>query len=158
MKNNKRKVYVFWVVLCEAVGALSGLLSRGGIEIYHALVVKPALSPPAWVFPIVWIILFAFMGISAARVTLSEETKEKYLGLSLFAAQLIVNFFWPLLFFNAHAFGFALFWLILLCVLVLGVILIFKRVDKISSLLLLPYILWISFAVVLNTMVWRMNP
>ena len=157
MKNSNWKTYAFWIILCEAVGALAGWISAGGIEVYSALANKPPLTPPQWVFPVVWSILYALMGISAARISLTPPSKERNRGLNLFTAQLIVNFFWPLLFFNAQAFGFVLIWLILLWVLVLAVILTFRKIDKTAAWLLIPYLLWLTFAVYLNTGVYILN-
>lgn len=157
MKNSNWKTYAFWIILCEAVGALAGWISAGGIEVYSALANKPPLTPPQWIFPVVWSILYALMGISAARISLTPPSKERNRGLNLFTAQLIVNFFWPLLFFNAQAFGFALIWLILLWVLVLAVILTFRKIDKTAASLLIPYLLWLTFAVYLNAGVYILN-
>jgi tryptophan-rich sensory protein len=157
MKNSNWKTYAFWIILCEAVGALAGWISAGGIEVYSALANKPPLTPHQWVFPMVWSILYALMGISAARISLTPPSKERNRGLNLFTAQLIVNFFWPLLFFNAQAFGFALIWLILLWVLVLAVILTFRKIDKTAAWLLIPYLLWLTFAVYLNAGVYILN-
>lgn len=157
MKNSNWKTYAFWIILCEAVGALAGWISAGGIEVYSALANKPPLTPPQWVFPVVWSILYALMGISAARISLTPPSKERNRGLNLFTAQLIVNFFWPLLFFNAQAFGFVLIWLILLWVLVLAVILTFRKIDKTAAWLLIPYLLWLTFAVYLNAGVYILN-
>lgn len=157
MKTEKWKVYALWIVICEAVGVLAGILSAGGTQIYNAVIDKPAFTPPAWVFPVVWTILYALMGVSAARVTLAPQSKERSWGLNFFVAQLIVNFFWPLLFFNAQAFGFALLWLILLWVLVLVMILTFRKVDPIAAWLQIPYLIWLTFAAVLNAAVWLMN-
>ena len=157
MKNSNWKTYAFWIILCEAVGALAGWISAGGIEVYSALANKPPLTPPQWVFPVVWSILYALMGISAARISLTPPSKERNRGLNFFTALLIVNFFWPLLFFNAQAFGFALIWLILLWVLVLAVILTFRKIDKTAAWLLIPYLLWLTFAVYLNAGVYILN-
>ena len=157
MKLKNWKVYAIWIGICEAVGLLAGLLSRQGTELYNALIVKPAFSPPSWIFPVVWTALYALMGISAARIFLSPQSKERSWGLNLFVAQLIVNFFWPLIFFNAQAFGFALFWLILLWALVLVMILAFRKVDPLAAWLQVPYLLWLTFAAVLNGAVWLMN-
>ena len=93
------------------------------------------------------------MGVSAAKVA----STEKRSGLNLFILQLAVNFFWPLLFFNAHAFGFAAIWLGLLWVLVLLMILRFRRADPLAAVLQLPYLLWLTFALYLNLAVWQLN-
>ena len=151
------KTYAFWILLAEAVGALSGFLTREGTQRYLETVEKPPLSPPGMVFPIVWSVLYALMGISAARVWLSQESSARSAGLNLYVAQLVVNFFWSLLFFNLQAYGFAFFWLILLWVLVAGMILAFYHVDRVAAWLQIPYLLWLTFAAVLNAAVWLRN-
>jgi tryptophan-rich sensory protein len=97
------------------------------------------------------------MGISAARVWLTPENLQRSRGLNLYVAQLIVNFFWSLIFFNAQAFGFAFIWLLLLWVLVLLMILQFYKVDKLAAFLQIPYFIWLTFAAYLNIGVWYFN-
>ena len=157
MKKVNWKIYGFWILLTEAVGALSGLLTRQGNEIFKESVVQPPLSPPALVFPIVWGILYGLMGISAARIRLSPESANRSKGLNLYFSQLIVNFFWSLIFFNAQAYGFAFFWLLLLWVLVLWMILTFRKVDPPAAYLQIPYLIWLTFAAYLNLGVWYLN-
>jgi len=151
------KIYLLWIGLSEAVGLLAGLLTREGTALYAAEAVKPPFSPPAILFPIVWTILYALMGIGAARVHQSFLSRERSLGLNLFILQLVMNFFWSLIFFNTGAYGFALVWLILLWGLILAMILVFYRVDRIAALLQIPYFLWVTFAAYLNWGVWRLN-
>lgn len=157
MKKENRKTYVWAILLTEAVGALSGWLSKGGMRLYSDTVSQPPLSPPSWLFPIVWGILYALMGISAARVYLSPPSPERSRGLNLYVLQLIVNFFWSLIFFNAQAFLFAFFWLMFLWLLVLGMIFVFYRTDPLAGKLQIPYLLWLSFAAYLNLGVWYLN-
>ena len=158
MKKKKTwKIYAFWIILAEAVGALSGWLTRDGMKAYTETVAQPPLSPPSWLFPIVWTILYALMGIGAARISLAPKSKERSLGLNLFVSQLIVNFFWSPIFFNAQAFGTALLWLILLWLLVLAMILVFRKVDKPAGNIQIPYLLWLTFAAYLNYGVWQLN-
>ena len=144
-------------MLAEAVGALSGWLTRAATKAYSETILKPPLSPPGWVFPVVWTILFALMGIGAARVSLSEPSAKRSLGLNLFVAQLVVNFFWSPIFFNLQAFGLAFFWLLLLWVLVLWMIFIFRKADPLAAKLQIPYLLWLTFAAYLNLGVWYLN-
>lgn len=157
MNNRQLKSYIFWIAAAEAVGVIAGLLTAAGTTIYGETALKPVLTPPGWVFPVVWTVLYALMGFGAARISLEEGCKHRKQGLNLYVAQLIVNFFWPLLFFNAMAYGFALLWLILLWILVAAMILVFYRCDKTAALLQLPYLLWLSFALYLNWGVWRLN-
>lgn len=157
MKTKNRKTYLIWILITEAVGALSGFLSRNGMERYTTAVTQPPLSPPSLVFPIVWGILYALMGIGGARIYLSEPSKQRSLGLNLYTVQLAVNFFWSLIFFNARAFGFAFFWLLLLWALVLWMILTFRKTDPLAAALQIPYLIWLTFAAYLNAGVWYLN-
>lgn len=157
MLKGNCKTYAFWILLTEAVGGLSGWLTREGTKVFSETVTQPPLSPPMIVFPIVWGILYLLMGISAARIYLAPESPERSRGLNLYVAQLIVNFFWSLIFFNAQAFGFAFIWLLLLWVLVLLIILTFRKVDPLAAWLQVPYFLWLTFAAYLNFGVWYLN-
>ena len=151
------KTYGFWILFSEAVGALSGFLTREGTQRYLKTVEKPPLSPPGMVFPIVWSILFALMGIGAARIYLMPASNARSRALGIFLLQLGVNFFWSILFFNLQAFGAALIWLLLLWVLILWMILAFWKVDQSAALLQLPYLLWVTFAAYLNYGIWSLN-
>ena len=158
MKNrNKVNTYLFLIIATEVIGFLSGLLSRDGTEIFGQLAAQPPLSPPAWVFPVVWTILYALMGIGAAMIYLSSPSPERHLGLNLYITQLAVNFFWSLIFFNAQAYGFAFLWLLLLWTLVLWMILVWNRVNPTAAKLQIPYLLWLTFAAYLNFGVWQLN-
>ena len=156
MKRNW-KTYLFWIALAEGVGALAGWLTREGTAYYKEFVEKPALAPPAIVFPIAWGILYALMGIGAARVSLTPTSKERSVGLNLFVAQLVVNFFWSLIFFNLRTYALALLWLGLLWVLIIWMIFAFRRCDRWAARLQIPYLLWVSFAGYLNWGVWVRN-
>lgn len=153
MKNGNWKAYAFWIILAEAVGGLAGWLTRAGVQLYNTTAVKPPLSPPQWVFPIVWGILYALMGVSAARIAKTDSKT----GLNIFIGQLVINFFWPLLFFNAGAYGFAAIWLAILWLLVLAMILVFRRSDPVAAWLQIPYLLWLTFALYLNVGAWALN-
>lgn len=149
--------YLISAGIALAVGGLSGLLSMDAMEAYTNLTIKPALTPPGWLFGVAWSILYALMGISAARIWLYATGTERSRGLNLYVAQLIVNFFWSLIFFNARAYGFALIWLLFLWTLVLLMILQFNKVDKKAARLQIPYLLWLTFAAYLNFGVWVLN-
>ena len=157
MNNRPWKTYLLWILLAEGVGALSGWLTRDGTRLYTQLIVQPPLSPPAPVFPVVWVLLFALMGIGAARVRLAPPSPARTQGLALFWIQLAFNFCWSLIFFNWQAFGFALAWLAVLWVLIAGMILLFRQADRTAALLQIPYLLWVTFAAYLNFGVWMLN-
>ena len=157
MKNKAWKQYVFWILLSEAVGILSGLLSMEGMKTFSQTAVQPVFTPPDIVFPIVWSILYALMGIGMARVQLLGTLPGRATADNLFLSQLIVNFFWPLVFFNAQAYGLALAFLGVLWVLTAQMLLAFRKQDRLAGNLQIPYLLWLSFAAVLNEQVWQLN-
>ena len=97
------------------------------------------------------------MGISAARIYSASAADTGKRGLNLYIIQLVVNFFWSLIFFNTGAYGFAFLWLLLLWVLVLLMILEFRKIDPIAAALQIPYLLWLTFAAYLNFAVWQLN-
>lgn len=157
MKRNTWKPYLYWILFTEAVGGLSGWLTREGTKIYNATVTQPPLSPPSFVFPIVWAILFALMGIGVTRVSLAPSSGGRSRSLLIYLVQLGFNFLWSILFFNYQAFGLALIWLLLLWLLIIWMILSFWKVDRPAALLQIPYLLWVSFAAYLNYSVWMLN-
>lgn len=157
MNKHTWKRYALWILLVEAVGALSGWLTRKGARAYQETIVQPPLSPPGVVFPIVWGILFALMGIGAARVWASPPSAARTRSMRLFGVQLAFNFFWSILFFNLQLFGLALLWLIALWGLILWMIRAFRQVDRPAALLQIPYLLWVTFAGYLNAGVWFLN-
>ncbi len=157
MNKPSWKTYVFWILLTEAVGVLAGLLTRGATQIYSTTIRQPPLAPPAIVFPIVWTILYALMGVGSARVSLLEPSAERIKCLRIYFAQLFFNFMWSIIFFNFQAFGFAFFWLLILWGLILLMNSCFYNIDKLASWLQLPYLLWVTFAGYLNYAVWQLN-
>jgi tryptophan-rich sensory protein len=157
MKRNW-KTYLFWIALAGGVGLLAGFLTRDGVAWYTEFAVKPPLSPPAILFPIVWTILYGLMGISAARVRLTPESDDRNRALNLFLIQLGVNFLWSILFFNRRDYGAALALLLVLWILITAMILAFDRVDHPAAWLQVPYLVWVTFALWLNFWVWRLNP
>lgn len=156
MKKNKLKTYGLFILFTEIVGGVAGIFTSMGMDNYKA-VEKPPLTPPDIVFPVVWTILYALLGISAARIWMRPATKERNHGLIIWGIQLFFNFFWSLIFFNLGAFGFAFFWILLLLASIIAMIYIFYKTDKTASLLQLPYLFWVAFATYLNLMVWLLN-
>lgn len=155
--EGKWKTYALWLLGTEAVGALSGFLTREGAKRFGETVLQPPLSPPSAVFPVVWGVLFALMAVGAARVDLSAASEERSAALRVYLLQLAVNFLWSILFFNLQAWLFSLLWLGLLWALVLRMKRAFGRVDAPAGHLQLPYLLWVSFAAYLNAGVWLLN-
>ncbi len=139
------------------VGAAAAFLSGGGMEAFGT-VNKPPLSPPGWLFPIVWTILYTLMGIASYLIITSEGTKEEInRALKIYAYQLVVNFLWPTFFFNFRWYFFSFLWLILLWILIVIMIREFSKISKTASYLLIPYLLWVTFAGYLNLGIWWLN-
>lgn len=155
---NKIKPYVVSIAIALAVGGLSALLTKNNMEMYGNID-KPPLSPPGWIFPIVWGILYVLMGIGSAQVYINRVGKEEDARSALFiyGLQLAVNFFWSIIFFNMQAFLFAFIWLIILWVLVIVMIIKFKRVNKTAAYMQIPYLLWVTFAGYLTLAVYILN-
>ena len=127
------------------------------MEIF-ATVEKPPLSPPAWIFPVAWTILYTLMGISSYLILTSEaEEEQKQNAIRIYAYQLIVNFLWPTFFFNFQWYGFAFFWLLFLWILVLIMILRFREISRVAAYMNIPYLIWLTFAAYLNWGIWRLN-
>ena len=156
MNKRKIKVYALFILLSEAVGAVAGYLTKDGMQAYESAA-KSALTPPSAAFPIVWTILYALMGIGAAMVYLAPPSAERKRAVRLFKAQLAVNFLWSFIFFNMQAYGFAFIWLVFLWILVLLMIMSFKKVTGKAAYLQLPYLIWLSFAGYLNFITWLLN-
>ncbi len=148
MKTNLKALIVA-IIIPLAVGGLSALVSMGGMR--NANLPMVPLMPPAWVFPVVWTILYALMGISSYLVYVSPATsQEKVRAFGVYALQLFVNFFWSILFFNFRLYGFSFAWLVLLFVLVLITAVRFGRINRTAGLLFIPYLLWLILAGYLN--------
>lgn len=156
LNKSKIKPYAVSILLTLAVGGLSGFLTSMGMDSFDALT-KPPLTPPSFLFPIVWTVLFILMGVGAARIFMTEPTAARNRALIVYVVQLAVNFLWSIIFFNLQAYGFAFFWLILLWVLILTMIYLFCKVDKPAALLQIPYAIWVTFAGYLNLMIWLLN-
>lgn len=148
------KLLIVCVVIPLAAGFLSSLITRGGMEVF-ASIRKPPLSPPAWLFPVVWTILYTLMGISSYLVLTSGGSREDVQNaLSVYAYQLLVNILWPVFFFNFQWFFFSLIWLVLLVLLVVAMIREFYRLSKSAAYLNIPYLVWLLFAGYLNFTIW----
>lgn len=147
----KYKPYIIEILIALAVGGLSAYLTKDSMETFNSLV-KPPLSPPSYLFPIVWAILFILMGISAGMVYKKSGSVPFIYRLSL-----IVNFLWSIIFFNMEAYLFAFVWLLLLLVLIILTIIEYSKIDKTAAYLQIPYLIWVCFAGYLNFFIWYLN-
>ena len=139
------------------IGGLSALLSGPGMELFASLE-QPPLSPPGWLFPVVWTLLYLMMGLASCLVLESGgERKQISAALTLYGVQLAVNFFWSIFFFNMQLYLFSFFWLVLLWCLILATLISFYQLSKPAGLLLVPYLLWVTFAGSLNLAIALLN-
>ena len=153
----KIKSLLISVAVPLVVGALSGLISGFGMDDF-ALFIKPSLSPPGWLFPVVWTILYILMGIASYLVVNSGADDDKIKkAISVYAIQLAFNFFWSVIFFNLDLYLFAFLWLLALLVLVIYTTVLFYDISKSAAYLMIPYIIWIAFAGYLNLGIYLLN-
>lgn len=153
----KWKELMISIAISLGVGALAGYLTRNSVAIYSELV-KPPLSPPQWVFPVVWALLYILMGISAYLVYQSDaDTKEKKDALRVYGIQLLLNFVWSLVFFNMQAYLLAFIILILLWFAIYIMIERFSAINMAAGKLQIPYLLWVMFAGYLNLAIICLN-
>ena len=155
--KSKKVTFIICVAIPLIVGAASAFLSGGGMDIFEK-VIKPPLSPPGWLFPVVWTILYVLMGVASYLVyTSGKNSKDIMLALTMYGYQLAVNFFWSIFFFNFELYLFSFFWLILLWILILVTILLFYQISKSAAYLMIPYLIWVTFAGYLNFGIWLLN-
>lgn len=139
------------------VGITASLFTQDAMRTFDMLN-KPPLSPPPALFPIVWTILYILMGISSYLIQTSDsDAKDIARAQSIYQYQLVVNFLWPVFFFNFQWYLFSFFWLLLLWALVALMIKQFYAISKIAALLNIPYLLWLTFAAYLNLGIWWLN-
>lgn len=153
----------FWVtVICFlaltfAVAAIAGAVTAGSVDSWYRSLIKPAINPPDRVFGPVWTTLFIMMAVSAALVWSEAHGARRRLAIAWFLVQLALNLSWSVLFFGLHQIESALACLVLLWVAIAVTIRHFWRIDRLAGLLLLPYLAWVTFAGVLNALIWRLN-
>lgn len=138
------------------VGGVSALLTSGNMQLFEEIN-KPPLSPPGWVFPVVWTILYISMGVALYIVVVAKDKKNNLPAYISFGVQLFFNFFWSIIFFNARAYLFAFVWLVLLWVAIIVNIYFFYKINKTAGKILIPYLIWVTFAGYLNFGIYLLN-
>ena len=148
---------IAWLLLCFAAAAVGGFASASAGTFYAELV-RPSWAPPGWLFGPVWTVLYVLMGISAWLVWRVRGFAGAGTALSVFVAQLAANGLWTWIYFVWKKGGLAFAEILLLWVLIVVTIVLFWRVSRLSSVLLAPYLAWVSFASALTLSTWRLNP
>ncbi len=149
------------LILCIAipliVGAISGIATASNIPTWYVTLNKPSFNPPNYLFAPVWTTLYVLMGISFFMILQSRPSTLKMQAIKAFVIQLFLNFCWSFLFFQFHTLGIALIEIIVLLCCILWMIFSFYKINKTAALLNIPYLLWVSFASVLNASIYMLN-
>ncbi len=148
--------FLLSLLLPQLAGAIGTIFTVKAIPTWYMYLNKPTFSPPNWIFGPTWLTLYLLMGI-AVYLNWIKKTKQAKLNVRLFFIHLFFNLIWTPIFFGAKNPLFAFFIIILIWVFIVIMIIKFWAVNKVSSLLLIPYLLWVSFASLLNFYIWRLN-
>jgi tryptophan-rich sensory protein len=152
---NKSIKLTLCILLPLLVGGISGYFTSQSIPNWYVYLNKPSFNPPNYLFGPVWTLLYILMGISFYLVII--KPKVSWLIVGIFLTQLILNFFWSFIFFNYHKLGLALVEIIILWVSILVMIILFYKTNKWAAILNISYLLWVSFATILNYSIYRLN-
>lgn len=153
------KTVITWLLFfaCTIVAGSSSAVWSIDAEWYQSLN-SPSFKPPGWIFGPVWSLLYLLIATAAYRVMKSEKTKVKSILMGLWALQMVLNTIWTPVFFGGYNLGAALIYIVILWVSILAFVLVARHDDKLTSWIMVPYLLWVSFATLLNGAYWMLNP
>ena len=157
MRKSDIKDFVQCILLPLFVGGLAALFTMNSMQQFQSLV-KPPLSPPAILFPIVWTLLYVLMGIASYLIFKADASgTDKEKALRTYGVSLIFNFLWPIFFFRYELYLFSFLWILLLWGIILITILLYNQINKTAAYLMIPYLLWVTFAAYLNLGIYLLN-
>jgi benzodiazapine receptor len=146
------------ILLCESAGVIGAIFTARSVRTWYLTLQKPSFNPPGWVFGPVWTVLYVLMGIALYLIWQKGSGSEGYTrALVLFFTQLVLNAAWSFIFFGARAVLPAFIEITLLWILIVGTIVAFREISPAAAWLLVPYVLWVTFAAILNYSIWRLN-
>jgi benzodiazapine receptor len=145
------------VFVCFLPGIIGGFFTANNLYPWYALLIKPSFNPPSWVFSPVWTTLYTLMGISLFLISKADKSRDKTQGIAFFCIQLVLNGLWPIVFFGLHQILLAFVVIILLLLFLIFSMWKFYRVSKPAAYILIPYLLWVSFASALNLSLYLLN-
>ncbi len=145
------------LIIPLGLGLIAGFLTRSDVENFNKTANMPFFAVPGWVFPIVWTILYILMGIASFIIETGKSNIEKKKAITLNYLQLFFNFCWSFIFFTFNAYLFAFIWVIILLILIIFTTVEYYKINKIAAYLLIPYIIWVTFASVLNFSIFLLN-
>jgi translocator protein len=148
---------VLCLLACLSIGAIGGIATASGVNNWYVTLVKPFFNPPNAIFGPVWTVLYLLMGISLYLILQAPSSDLRKKALVVFAVQLFLNFCWSFLFFKFHLLAVSFIEIILIWCSIVVMIITFYKLDKKAALLQIPYLLWVSFASVLNGAIWFLN-
>ena len=145
------------IAVCSVAAGLGSLVTAPSLSGWYAALAKPAWTPPHWIFGPVWSLLYLAMAIAAWLVWRGVGFVRGAAALNLFGVQLVLNVCWSAIFFGAHSPGTAFAEILLLWLAILATTIAFRAHSRMAAWLMLPYLLWVAFAVALNFSIWRLN-
>jgi len=153
----KLRVFIY-IAVCQVSGIIGTVFTGSKIESWYlAELIRPSFAPPNWLFGPVWIILYTLMGIAWYLVWCEKKSKLRTQGLWMFGIQLVLNALWTPIFFGAQALALSSMVIVLLWGSIIATMYFFYHIKKITAYILIPYLVWVSFASVLNIAIWVLN-
>lgn len=150
-------LFIICIVFTLTTGAVSGIATSDSITGWFTTLNKPVFNPPNYLFGPVWTILYILMGISFYLILNAKQNEFRKKAIVIFLVQLFLNFWWSFLFFKFHLLGIALLEILMIWMSIILMITIFYKINKTAALLQIPYLLWVSFASILNGAIWWLN-
>ncbi len=150
-------VLIFAIALPVVLGGVAGAITSQAIPEWYSTLNKPSFNPPSWLFGPVWTALYILMGYSSYLIWQSPVSQKRTLALRIYAIHLVFNIAWSFIFFYFQSIGLALIEIIVLWGMILWMIIVFRKVNPFAANLNITYLLWVSFATVLNAAIWWLN-
>ncbi len=157
MKNASLLKFLVSIVLPLSVGAIAGIATAQSIPEWYTTLNRPVFNPPNWIFGPVWTTLYVLMGISLFLIWKQDVSKKRNVAIFIFFFQLLLNFAWSFIFFYFKMIGFALIEIILLWINIVAMLVLFYKIKPVASYINIPYLLWVTFATVLNASYYYLN-
>lgn len=157
MKKSEIIKLIVSLILPLGLGSIAGMFTAGAVPEWYASLNRPSFNPPNWLFGPVWTILYIIMGISLFLIWKQSKSKERNLAIFVFCLQQALNFAWSFIFFYFNMIGFALIEIILLWICIVIMIILFYKIKPIAAYINIPYLLWVTFATILNAAYYILN-
>lgn len=145
------------IFIALSAGFIGSFFTKNSVSTWYTTINKPSFNPPSWVFAPVWTVLYVLMGIAGYLIWNQSDLPAAKIALSLYVVQLVLNTLWSILFFGIKNPGVAFFEIIILLILIIGTTVLFWRINPWAGALMIPYIMWVSFASYLNYTIWQLN-